>query len=87
MCKVIPYVDVQDNHEALVLLQTVREKFVLFTEFQVNRATASRDMQARVAHHTDEKFKQMVSGKSLDNCSIVAHDVTNSRARFEGGNI
>ena len=60
------------------MLQTPREKFGLFTERQVNRAIASRDMQARVAHNTDEKFKHMVSGKSLDNFSIVANDVNNA---------
>ena len=65
------------------MLQTVREKFGLFTERQVNRAIASRDMQARVAHLTDQKFKQMVSGKSRDNCSIVDNDVTNARAIFD----
>ena len=78
----MPYLDVQDNHEELVLLQTVCENFGLFTERQVNRAIASRDMQARVAHPTDEKFKHMVSGKCLDNCSIVTNDVTNNRAIF-----
>ena len=37
MCEGMPYLDVRDNHEALVLLQTVREKFGLFTEHQVNQ--------------------------------------------------
>ena len=60
------------------MLQTVCEKSGLFTERQVNCAIASRDMQARVNHPTDEKFKQMVSGKILDNFSIVANDVTNA---------
>ena len=64
------------------MLQTGREKFGLFTERQVNRTITSRDMQAHVAHPSDEKFKQMVSGKSLDNCSIVANNVTNARAIF-----
>ena len=64
------------------MLQTVREKFGLFTERQVNCAIASRDKQARVAHPTYEKFKHMVSIKSLDNCSIVANDVTNAHAIF-----
>ena len=82
MCEGMPYLDVQDNHEALVLLQTVREKFVLFTERQVNLAIASRDIQARVAHPTDEKFKHMISRKSLDNCTIVFNDVTNTSAIF-----
>ena len=48
-----PYLDVQYNHEALVLLQTVCDKFGLFTERQVNRAITSCDMQARVDHPTD----------------------------------
>ena len=39
-------------------------------------------MQVRIAHPTDESFKQMVSGKTLDNCSIVASDVTNARSIF-----
>ena len=82
MCKGIPYLDVQDNHEALVLLQTVCEKFGLFTERHVIHTIASRDMQARVAHPTDEKFKQMVIINILDNCSIVANDVTNARDIF-----
>ena len=78
----MPYLDVRENHEALVLIQTVRENFGKFTEHQVNRAIASRDMQARMAHPTDESFKQMVSEKTLDNCSIVASDVTNARSIF-----
>ena len=82
MCEGIPYQDIQDNHKALVLLQTVREKFGLFTERQVNCAIVSRDRHARVAHPTDEKFKHMVSRKILDNCSIVANDVTNFGAIF-----
>ena len=82
ICEGMPYLYVRDNHEALVLLQTVCEKFGLFTERQVNRAIASRDIQVHVAHPTDEKFKHTVSGKSLDNFSIVSNDVTNTRAIF-----
>ena len=60
----MPYLDIRENHEALVLIQTVRKNFGKFTERQVNRAIAARDMQARMAHPTDESFKQMVSGKN-----------------------
>ena len=35
-----------------------------------------------MAHPTDETFKQMVSGESLDNCPVVASDVTNARTIF-----
>ena len=35
-----------------------------------------------MAHPTDESFKQMVSGKTLDNCLLVASDVTNAHSIF-----
>ena len=57
---------------ALVLIQTVCENFGKFTERQVNCAIALQDIQSRMTHPTDESFKQMVSRKTLDNCSIVA---------------
>ena len=79
MCAGMPYLDICENHEALVLVQTVRDNFGKFTERQVQRAVASREMQARMVHPTDVTFKQMVSGESLDNCPVVASDVTNAR--------
>ena len=39
---------------------------------EVVKVYAMRDRQARMAHPTNDKFKQMVSSKSLQNCSIVA---------------
>ena len=59
LCAGMPYLDIRENHEALVLIQTVRENFGKFTECQVNCAIAARKMQARMAHPTDESFKQM----------------------------
>ena len=35
-----------------------------------------------MAHPNDEKFKLMVSSKSLNKCSVVASDVTNSHTLF-----
>ena len=57
LCAGMPYLDVRENHEALVLIQTVCENFGKFTERQVNRAIALRNMQAHMAHLTDESFK------------------------------
>ena len=44
-CEGIPYLDICENHDALVLIQTAYEKFGLFTEKQVERAIAACDMQ------------------------------------------
>ena len=48
-------------------------------------------MQAVVAHPPDDKFKDMVSHKSLSNCRVRVDDITNThsifgpnRSRFKG---
>eukprot|EP00957_Ditylum_brightwellii_P147609 11241350-Ditylum_brightwellii.AAC.1 len=35
-----------------------------------------------MAHPTDESFKQMINGKTLDNCPIAASNITNARTIF-----
>ena len=40
----MPYLDICENHEALVLIQNVRDNFGKFTKRQVDRVIASRDM-------------------------------------------
>ena len=35
-----------------------------------------------MAHPTDESFKHMVSSTTLDNCSVNASDITNTRSIF-----
>ena len=65
MCKGVPYLDFCGNQDAFVIIQTVREKFVMFTEKQAEKAIESRDMQARMAHPNNEKLKLLVSSKVL----------------------
>ena len=78
----MPYLDIHGNHDAFVMIQTVRDKFGMFTEKQVEKAIESRDMQAHMAHPTYDNFKQLVISKFLDNCYVVASDVTNARTLF-----
>ena len=48
----------------------------------MEKVIESCGIQARMAHPTDEKFKLLVSSKILDNFSVVASDVTNTRTLF-----
>ena len=66
MCKGMPYLDGSGNHDVFLMIQTFREKFSMFTEKQVEKAIESRGIQACMAHPTDEKFKLLVSSKSID---------------------
>eukprot|EP00957_Ditylum_brightwellii_P002007 154705-Ditylum_brightwellii.AAC.1 len=78
LCKGMTYLDICENHKGLALIQTVCENFGKFTERQVNRAIAARNMQACMAHPADESFKQMINGKTLDKCPIAASNITNA---------
>ena len=57
LCAGMPYLDIRENNEALVLIQTVRKNFGKFTERQVNHAITAHDMQARMSHPTNEPCK------------------------------
>ena len=70
MCKGMPFIDMREHHDAFAMVQTVQENFKGFTEKQVKKAILACEAQAKLAHPTDEKFKNMVSSKSLDNCPV-----------------
>ena len=82
MCEEIPYLDICGNHDAFVMIQTVRKKFGMFKAKQLEKAIELRDMQARMSHPTNDNFKLLVRIKSLDTCSVVASDITKSRTLF-----
>ena len=82
MFEVMPYLDVRGNHDAFVMIQTVCDKFGMFTEKKVEKEIESSDMQLDSLFILHEKFKLMVSSKFLDNCSVVSSDITNARTLF-----
>ena len=63
-------------------LETVRKNYKGFTKREVKGAIAARIDQGKLAHVPDEKFKQLVSSKYLNNCRIKVNDVTNARTIF-----
>ena len=82
LCNRMPYIDMREHKEAFALLQTVQKNFEGFTQRQVKQAKLARRTQAMVCHPTDDKFKQMVSSKTLRNCHLKVKDVTNAQAIF-----
>ena len=41
MCAGMPYLDIRENHEALVLIQTVRDNFGYYLTTEIGRASSS----------------------------------------------
>ncbi len=48
----------------------------------MKKAILAREAQAKLAHPTDEKFKIMVSSKSLDNCPVKPQHITDVKTIF-----
>ena len=82
VCKRMPYLDLRKHKGGFALIETVRKNFEGFTKRQIKKAILAREAQAMTGHYPDEKFKQMVSSKSVKNCPVNANDVTNARTIF-----
>ena len=61
LCNHMPYIDMRDHQEGLVMLQTVHKNFKGFTKCQVEKAILACRIQAIVGQPTDAEFKHMVS--------------------------
>ena len=94
LCDRMPYIDLREHQEGVIMLETVRKNFEGYTKRQVKKAILAREAQAMVAHPPDEKFKQMVSHENLRNCDVKVKDITNAhaifganRSRLKGGTV
>ena len=82
LCDRMPYIDLREHQEGVIMLETVRKNFEGYTKRQVKKAILAREAQAMVAHPTDEKFKQMVSHEKLKNCNVRVEHITDAHAIF-----
>ena len=94
LCDRMPYIDLREHQEGVIMIETVRKNFEGYTKRQVKKAILAREAQAMVAHPTDEKFKQMVSHEKLKNCNVRVEHITDAhaifghnRSRLKGGTV
>ena len=81
----MPYIDLREHHEGVIMIEIVRKNFEGYTKRQVKNAILAHEAQAMVAHPPNEKFKQMVSNENLRNCSVKVEDITNTQTFFGPG--
>ena len=62
--------------------QTVRKNFDNFTGEDIDKTKLSRKMQSVVPNLPDERFKEILSGSSINNFPVEVKDVSNSCAIF-----
>ena len=64
------------------MIQTVRKNFDNFTGEDIDKTKLSRKMQSVVPNLPDERFKEILSGSSINNFPVEVKDVSNSCAIF-----
>ena len=64
------------------MIQNVRNNFGNFTGEEIENENMSHKTQLMLANPPDERFKEIVSGSSLNNFPVEIKDVSNSYAIF-----
>ena len=84
MCKGMPYVDLHDHKEGLVMIETAEKNFEGFTKREIEKAILARKVQSRIGHPPDGRFKEIVSlsENGLKNCPIDVSNIDVSNAIF-----
>ena len=62
----MPYIDLRDYEQGLVLIETVCKNMGGFTHEEIEGAKLSRQTQGRVGNPPDAVFKQLIGTKELE---------------------
>ena len=80
MCNRMPYIDLREHTEGLVMLETVEKNMKMFTKRVIERAQAARAAQRQMGHPMDKDYRQIVSQRLLKNLPFSATDLANAKA-------
>ena len=86
MCVGIPYIDLRDFKQGLVLTETFRKNMGGFTHEEIEGAKLSRKTQGSVGNPPDRVFKQLIDTKDLKNNPVTIENVADAFAIF-GSNV
>ena len=82
----MPYIDLQDFKQGLVLIKTVRKNMGGFTHEEIEGAKLSRQMQVRVGNPPDKVFKKLIGTNDLKNNPVTIENFADAFAIF-GSNV
>ena len=82
ICNRMPYIDLREHAEGLVMLETGEKNMEIFTKKEIEHAQLAHVVPRRCAHTTDKYLKQIVSKRSLKNIPIRTSDIGNAKTLF-----
>ena len=86
MCMGIPYIDLREFNQGLVLIETVRKSMGGFTHDEIEGAKLSRQTQGRVGNPPERVFKQLIGTNDLKKNPVPIENVSDAFAIF-GSNV
>ena len=86
MCVRMPYIELQDFKQGLVLIETVRKNMGVFTHEEIEGAKLSRQTQGRVGNPPNRVFNQLMCTNDLKNNPVTIENVSDAFAIF-GSNV
>ena len=79
----MPFLDLRRHKKTgVVMIETVRENYCNNTEDDTTKANMVRKTQGRIGNPPDERYKEIVSGRSLKHCPVTVEDIANAHAIF-----
>ena len=82
ICTGMPYIDLREQKEGLVMIETVRKNVGVHTPYHIKGDHLDRVTQGRVGHPLDKVLKKMVSDNILENIPIGIDNVSNALAIY-----
>ena len=86
MCVGMPYINLREFKQGLVLIETVRKNMGGFTHEEIEAAKLSRQTHGRVGNPPERVFKQLIGTNDLKNNPITIENVADAFAIF-GSNV
>ena len=78
----MPYIDLRDYKEELVLIETIRKNMGGFTREEIKGAKLSGQTQGRVGNPPYAVFKQLIGTKEIKNNPETLDNVTHNLAIY-----
>ena len=80
----MPYINLREHEEGIILIEAVRKKMVGSTKREIEKAIQSCTLQRRIEHLPDYRFNEIVSlgENGLCNCPVEVPDISNSNVIF-----
>ena len=82
MCVEMPYIDLRDYKQGLVLIETIRKNMGGFTCEEIEGAKLSGQTQGQVGNPPDAVFKQLIGTKELKNNPVTLENVASQNGHL-----